>query len=88
VTITDIINAVSSRLDVDRKLTAGFVFEVVNETIQALESGKSVKIKGLGTFTWKPVSKRSGTGVRSGTYVPEGKKLKFVPAKKFRSRRP
>lgn len=83
-TITEIIERVARRQEVDYLLAEGFIREAIEEVIGVLDRGENVKIRGLGTLYWKKVrGKRMPSGIRA----PEGWKLRFVPSLKFRERR-
>lgn len=83
-TITEIIARVALRQEVDIPLAEGFIREAVEEVIDALDRGESVKIRGLGTLYWRKAHSRR---MPSGTLAPNGWKLKFLPSLKFRERR-
>jgi nucleoid DNA-binding protein len=86
-TLAEIIKRASKRLDVKPKLIEGFVYEVIDHVREALDSGETVKIRGLGTLHWKPVPGHVCGGVRAGLALPPGKKLKFTPSQQFKHRR-
>jgi len=83
-TLTEIVERIAERLGSPPDLAWGFVDETIKEVIDVLESGEKVKIRGLGTLFWAPVK---GRDVPWGVPMPEGVKLKFAPAARFRSRR-
>jgi nucleoid DNA-binding protein len=86
-TMADIIKEVAKQLDVHPFLVKGFVWEALEHVRDALDSGKEVKIRGIGTFSWKPIPGRPVSGARVGS-IPPGKKLKFTPSLRLRNRRP
>jgi len=67
----------------------GIIKNVVELLIEILDDGGEIKLRGLGTLRWVEVSKsvpiRSPQGVHQ---QPKGRKLKFIPAKRFKNRRP
>jgi len=86
-TLREIIRKISRRHGALPDLVGGFVYETLEEVISVLDEGRSVKIRGLGTFQWHPVAERPGTGAKTGSKIQDGVKLRFIPSKRFRSRR-
>jgi nucleoid DNA-binding protein len=84
--LTELISKISRRHSVPKELAGGFILDAIEEIARAIDSGESVKIQGLGTFYWQKVKGRRGTGAFLDQ-IPEGWKLKFIPAKHLRARR-
>lgn len=86
-TLSEIIERVALRQGVSVVLVEGFVLEVVDEIVRILEQGGEVKLRGLGTLHWRKTKGRAiNTSAIKGE-IPEGQKLKFTPARRFRTRR-
>lgn len=86
-TIADIIKGMARRHGIVEPLVGGLVLEAIEELVKAIDSGKEMKVQGLGTFHWKRVRARVVTGALKGSEIPGGWKLRFRPARRFRSRR-
>ena len=87
VTLATLIHRLARRHGVRSAIAGGFVFEAVDEIVRALDAGNNVKVRGLGTFQWQRVAERPGSGALTGSKIKAGKKLRFIPSKRFRSRR-
>ena len=90
-TITELIELVSDRTGAERTVVHGFFQSFVDIMVERIDAGDEVKIRGLGTFRWVdvpgvklPRPKRKAMGI---THLPGGRKLRFFPAKQFRTRR-
>jgi len=90
-TITELVEMVAERTGAEPAVVHGFFQSFVDAMVERLDAGDEVKVRGLGTFRWVdvpgkklPLHKRKGLGV---THLPGGRKVKFFPAKQFRSRR-
>jgi nucleoid DNA-binding protein len=86
-TIAEIVRRIARRHGVRQDLAGGFVYEAVDEIVRVLDAGSNVKIRGLGTLQWQQVAERPGSGALTGSRISAGKKLRFIPSKRFRSRR-
>jgi nucleoid DNA-binding protein len=88
-TITEIAEIVARRTGSHRELVWGYTQELIETIVKVLDSGEEVRIRGLGTLRWVwvpgkkfPISKKE-----AGKEIPDGMKLKFFPAWKFKTRR-
>ena len=86
-TLTQIIKDIARRQGIPTTLVGGFVREAIEELAHIVDSGGEVKVRGLGTFHWQRAKARTSTGALKGSEVPAGWKLRFLPARRFRSRR-
>lgn len=86
-TLAEIVKNVARKYGVPSTLAGGFIYAAFEELVRVVDSGEQVKIRGLGTFQWRPVAERRSSGAWEGGQVPPGFKLKFKPARRFRSRR-
>jgi len=86
-TLQQIIKGIARRHGVPIALAGGFVREAIEELTLIVDSGGEVKVRGLGTFRWQRARERAGTGALKGSKTPAGWKLRFLPARRFRSRR-
>jgi len=87
-TLNQIINAVSKRMMVHPSFVQGIVQETMEEIVRCLDAGQELKIRGLGRWRWRPIKQEKiKTWTGETLVVPEGRKLKFYPARPFRSRR-
>jgi len=90
-------NAVGSTYDE----AYGFAQTFIDIVISRLDAGDEVKIRGLGTFKWAEVGakripcrtrnsakrfRKGGAGLEHWLFP--GQKLRFIPATKFKTRRP
>lgn len=86
-TLAQIIKDIAHWHRVPTDLASGFVQDAIEELVRVIDSGEEVKVRGLGTFRWQKARARSGTGTLNGSEIPEGMKLRFLPARRFRGRR-
>ncbi len=79
---TQIINMVSDKTSLNKKQAGEAVAVMLDVVVEALKSGKSVGLPGLGTFSVAKTAARQG--VRPGTSekitIPAGKKVRFKVA--------
>jgi nucleoid DNA-binding protein len=89
-THTELIEEVAELVGASYTEAHGFVQSFIDIVIARLDSEEEVKIRGLGTFKWAVVKgKKIPSWKRLGvTHLPGGKKLRFIPATKFKTRRP
>jgi nucleoid DNA-binding protein len=86
--LKELVRQAANRIDVPTDLAWGIVQETIEEIARSLDAGQGVRIKGLGTWRWKLIAQcKSKTWSGKGFVVPSGWKLRFLPAKRFRSRR-
>lgn len=86
-TLEQIIKDIARRHGVPTALASGFVHAAIEELIQVLDLGGEMKVRGLGTFRWQKAKARAGSGALKGSSIPAGWKLRFLPARHYRSRR-
>lgn len=86
VTLADIVRRVAELYGVSTNIAAGFVYGTIDEVVRALDSGNEVKLRGIGTLSWRFAKGRSGVAGYT-TPIPDGLKLRFTPARRFRRRR-
>jgi len=91
-TITELTEIVADRIGAETDLVHGFFQSFVDVIIERLEAGDEVKIRGLGSFRWVDVREMkvpAGKNMPKSEllHYPVGKKVKFFPAKQFKSRR-
>lgn len=67
-------------------LSEGFAHLVIHEIVLALDRGEAVKVRGLGTFEWRLIRGKPAYGFCQEP-TPDGYRLKFKPAERFRRRR-
>lgn len=84
-TITELVEELADRVGAEHEITWGFVRSFLDLVVERLDEGHEVKIRDLGTFKWLYVPPKKMPG--SGTPLTGGYKLRFVPSRKFRSRR-
>jgi nucleoid DNA-binding protein len=78
---------VARSVGADRKVTLGFICEIIDQVVVALLAGEEVHLRGLGRFHWRLVPKATVvTGRRRRSYAP-GMKLRFTPSQRLRRRR-
>lgn len=99
-THTELIEQVADAVGSTYEEAHGFIQSFIDIVISQLDAGDEVKIRGLGTFKWVKVKGKKlpvGTyfgphgddeGVTRNLVIPAGKKLRFIPATKLRTRRP
>ena len=88
-TLSEIVELVAEEIGAERHLVWGFVRSFMDTLVEELDRGNEVKVRRLGTFKWVDVPPKYiplALG-RSMKVAPVGRKLKFYPAKKFRTRR-
>jgi hypothetical protein len=86
VTLTDISRRVARVYGVSDNIAWGFTLGVMEEVVRSLDAGNAVKLRGIGTLAWKFTP--GLPGVANYTVpIPDGWKLRFIPSRKFRSRR-
>jgi len=89
-TLTEIVEIVAEEIGAEPQLVWGFVRSFIDAITKELDQGSDVKVRGLGTFLWVDVPERvvpEPGKMLSSTVAPAGKKLKFIPSKKFQHRR-
>jgi hypothetical protein len=98
-TITELMEIVAEMTGAEPDVVHGFFQSFVDVMVERLDAGDEVKIRGLGTFRWGDVPESKipigadygphGDDFGNTRYLvaPTGRKLKFFPAKQFRSRR-
>lgn len=103
-THTELIEQVAGAVGSTFEEAHGFIQTFIDIVISQLDAGDEVKIRGLGTFKWakvkgKKVPYRSHKCMDPLCFecqnskimywpLPDGQKLRFVPATKFKTRRP
>ena len=87
--LSEVAEEVARRVGSPPRLAWGFVQEASKIIVEPLKQGGEIKIRGLGTILWVPVSGRKVYDLQEGTtaQVESGLKLKLVPARQFRKRR-
>lgn len=98
-THTELIEMVADAVGSTYEEAHGFIQTFIDIVISRVDAGDEVKVRGLGTFKWIEVK---GKKVPAGTYfgphgddegearylvIPDGRKLRFIPATKFKTRR-
>lgn len=89
-TLNEIIKRIALRQEVPVELVRGFVLEAFDEIVDELDRGGAVKIRGLGSLEWKevpPITLPQLPGQSTSQVLPKGKKLRFMPAGRFKKRR-
>ena len=99
-TLSEIVELVAEEIGAERHVVWGFVRSFMDTLVNELDRGNDVKVRQLGTFKWIEVpplkiptgiinyrSHGDNEGEHKYLVVPAGRKLKFSPAKKFRTRR-
>jgi len=85
-TLTELVEITADLIGAESKLTLGFVQTFIEVMIERLDAGDEVKIRSLGTFKWVGVPGKKAVG-SNDLVIPPGRKLRFIPAKQFRTRR-
>ena len=84
---TQIIDLVADRTSLNKKQASEAVASMLDIVVDALRTGKSVGLPGLGTFSVAGTAERQG--VRPGTNeritIPAGKKVRFKVASTLKS---
>jgi len=86
-TLTELVELTADAIGAESRLTLGFVQTFLEVMVKALDEGHEVKVRGLGTFKWVDVPGRDGSFGDNDLVIPPGRKLRFIPARKFRTRR-
>ena len=68
-TRADLIESLASNLSLDRQISAQMVDTFFNEVVDALTSGATVKLPGLGNFMVRDKKSRPGRNLRTGELV-------------------
>ena len=86
---TQIIDMVADKTTLNKKQAGEAVASMLDVVVDALKSGKSVGLPGLGTFSVAKTAARQG--VRPGTSekitIPAGKKVRFKVASTLKAER-
>lgn len=87
-TKSDLIHNISQNTGVDLVSTRVVIEEFMDETIDALANGKSIYLRGFGTFASKKRAKRLARDINKGTtvLVPERVTPVFIASKNFKER--
>ncbi len=85
ITLPSLITLLANRSGKPKKQCEDFLREFFNTIVDTLESGDSVKVKGLGTFKVTTVMERKSVDVNTGREIeiPRHAKLSFVPTKEL-----
>ena len=85
ITLPSLITLLANRSGKPKKQCEDFLREFFNTIVDTLESGESVKVKGLGTFKVTTVMERKSVDVNTGREIeiPRHAKLSFVPTKEL-----
>jgi len=88
VTRADLAEALYKEIGLSRTESATLVESVINEIIDALIRGESVKLAGFGTFTLRDKNERVGRNPKTGEEVPitPRRVLTFKPSQVMRER--
>jgi len=92
-TLSEIVEIVAEETGAPRDVVWGFVRSFMDALVDEIDRGNEVKVQGLGTFKWVdvPGKKLPSWKLKHIGHIvyatPPGKKLKFLPSKKFRTRR-
>lgn len=86
-THTEIIAMVANAVGATYEEAYGFAQTFIDIVISRLDAGDEVKIRGWGTFKWVRVGKKRLPGSMIVPVMKEGRKLRFIPALQFRTRR-
>ena len=91
VTPAEITKVICRRTGAPKHIVWPIIDEFISVAIEALESGKDLKLRSLGTLYWKRVPKRDGFRSRLDGKVynlPERRKLKWLSSDRFKEARP
>lgn len=69
-TRADLANAAHERTGVSRAATADLLDQAIDEIIEALERGESVRLSSFGTFEVRSKGERMGRNPKTGEEVP------------------
>lgn len=88
VTRADLAEALYREIGLSRTESATLVESVINEIIDALIRGETVKLAGFGTFTLRDKKERVGRNPKTGEEVPitPRRVLTFKPSQVMRER--
>jgi len=88
-TLLEITEVVARRVDSTYREAYGFIATATEVTVERLDLGEEVHIRGLGTFKWVPVPGKRMYSLKEREHVEvkPGYKLRFVPADRFKTRR-
>jgi len=88
VTRADLAEALYREIGLSRTESAGLVEAVIDQVIEALIKGESVKLAGFGTFTLRDKKERIGRNPKTGEEVPitPRRVLTFKPSQMMRDR--
>ncbi|NNE57878.1 MAG: integration host factor subunit alpha [Hellea sp.] len=88
VTRADLAEALYREIGLSRTESAGLVEAVIDQIIDALIKGESVKLAGFGTFTLRDKNERIGRNPKTGEEVPitPRRVLTFKPSQMMRDR--
>ena len=91
-THTELIEQVADAVGSSYVEAHGFIQSFIDIVISQLDAGDEVKIRGLGTFKWmevkgKKIPRHKRRAFAGALHLPGGKKLRFIPAVKFKTRR-
>jgi len=83
ITLQDVIDELSDKLGVTKKMSDDFLREFFSLIQASLEKDGIAKIKGLGVFKLKLVDERKSVNVQSGEeiVIPAHYKVSFTPDK-------
>jgi len=87
--LNEVAKIVSFRTGMDRDVLTSLLPEIVDVIVTALQAGHEVKIRRLGTFTWKlnkPTRRRHPT-TKELVNIPGGYTIKFLPSQTLSQRR-
>ena len=82
ITKTEIASSVAATLGSSKETTSKVINAVVDEIGIALKGGNDVRLAGLGTFTVKATTARTGRNPMTGepVEIKAGKKVSFKPS--------
>lgn len=83
-TLTELVEELARRTGAEHEVAWGFSKSLIDLIVERLDQGHEVKIRELGTFKWVDVPSKTMPG---GKRVQAGRKLRFMPADRFRTRR-
>lgn len=88
VTRADLTEAIYREIGLSRTESAQLVESVIDQVIDALLRGESVKLAGFGTFSLRDKSERMGRNPKTGKAVPitSRRVLSFKPSQVVRER--
>lgn len=85
ITLSSLVTLLANRTGKPKKHCDDFLREFFNTIVDTLESGESVRVKGLGTFKVLKVMERKSVDVNTGQdiEIPSHSKITFVPSKEL-----